>query len=87
MREYLMTPEFDSAMNSAGSKATYAGAGMTGVGWLFTSEAAIAVGIFVGVIGLIVQIIFGVRKDRRDQEFHRARMRSLNRDEHEEAGV
>ena len=64
----------DAAMFSAGTKTTYAGAGSLGLGWLLSSEAAVVYGIVVGLVGIAMQLIFGIRKDRRDATAHRATM-------------
>lgn len=67
-------------------KVTISGAGLSTAsglfGWLSENGSAIAsigviVGIIVGLSGLATQIIIHVRRDRREQREHEARMRAL----------
>lgn len=62
-----------------GSKAaTYGGAATSMTMWgLQISEIAAIVGALVAVLGLVVQIAYTVRKDRRAQEVHRASLEEL----------
>ena len=65
----------DSVIASTASKATYTGAGASVMGWLVSSEAAVFFGIVIGVLGLVVNVIFSIRRDRREQREHEQRMR------------
>ncbi|AXF38213.1 putative holin [Ralstonia phage phiRSP] len=67
----------DAAIAAAGSKATYAGAGGTVFGWMTSSEFSVICGIVLGVIGLVVNLVFKIREDRRQQGEHEARMREI----------
>lgn len=67
----------DATLAAAGSKATYTGAGASLVGWLTSSEAGVIFGIVLGVIGLLVNLYFKHRDDRRQQTEHEARMRAI----------
>lgn len=67
----------DATLAAAGSKATYTGAGASLVGWLTSSEAGVIFGIVLGVIGLLVNLYFKHRDDRRQQIEHEARMRAI----------
>lgn len=67
----------DASIAALGSKATYAGAGTTGVGWLLSSEATAMCGLLLGLAGLIVNYLFRRREDRRQQIEHESRMRRL----------
>lgn len=53
---------------SVASKTTTAGAGLAGLGWWFSSEAAVAVGILLGVVGFFANVYFQRRRDKRDAE-------------------
>lgn len=64
-------------LSAVGSKATYAGAGTSFAGWLFSSEFGVLVGIVLGVVGLLVNVWFKRRQDAREQMEHEARMRKL----------
>lgn len=44
----------DSAMAAVGSKATYAGAGVSGVGWFLSNEFFGLAGVLIGLSGLLI---------------------------------
>lgn len=67
----------DGTIAAVSSKATYTGAGMTISGWLLSSEAAVLIGIVLGVAGFVVNWVYRHREDQRQQAEHRARMRHL----------
>ena len=67
----------ETTLAAAGSKATYTGAGMTISGWALSSEAAVACGIVLGLVGLCVNFIFQLKRDRREQREHKARMEAM----------
>jgi hypothetical protein len=79
------TQTLDATVAAVGSKATYTGAGMTISGWLLSSEAAVLIGIVLGVAGFMVNWFYRAREDRRQQAEHKARMRHLD-DAAEEGG-
>lgn len=67
----------DAAIAAAGSKATYTGATGAALGWLTSSEAGVVIGIALGVVGLVVNIVFRFREDRRQHAEHLARMKAI----------
>lgn len=67
----------DAAIAAAGSKATYTGAGTSLLAWMTSSEAGVVIGIVIGVVGLIVNVYFKIREDRRKQEEHETQMRAI----------
>jgi len=67
----------ETTLAAAGSKATYAGAGMTISGWFLSSEFAVLCGILLGICGLVVNFLFQLKRDRREQREHRARMEAF----------
>jgi hypothetical protein len=67
----------DAGIAAAASKSTYTGSGLMITGWLFSSEAAILVGMIVGVLGLAVNIYFRIKQDRREEKEHKERMKDL----------
>jgi hypothetical protein len=69
----------DVSIAAIASKATYAGAGTTITGWLFSSQFGVLAGIVLGVLGLLVNLYFKRRQDVRDQTEHEARMRKLTK--------
>lgn len=65
---------------SAGSKAlatTLAGAGTLSLGGMTDSQIAMAGGLVIAAVGMLLQAYFGWRRDRREEREHRAKMRTL----------
>jgi ABC-type transport system involved in cytochrome bd biosynthesis fused ATPase/permease subunit len=72
-----MSQTADITISTIASKSTYTGAGMTIGGWLLSSEFAVLVGMIVGVTGLIVNIVFKIREDRRQERMHQEKIKQL----------
>lgn len=67
----------DASISAAGSKATYAGA-TTAVGsWFLSSEFGVLCGVVIGIAGLIVNIYFKRREDKRLQVEHEIRVQNM----------
>lgn len=60
------------------NKATYAGATSALYGGFTANELAAIGGFVVAAIGLMVQVYFKIRADRRDAELHKRRLESLD---------
>lgn len=82
---YATTQTVDAAIAAAGSKATYAGSGVTITGWMLSSEFAVLVGMLLGVAGFVVnwyyrhklarhEIRIMTERNERERAEHRARM-------------
>ena len=69
--------EHETAIATAASKATFAGAGVTVGSWLTSSEFGVLAGILIGVIGLAVNWYFRRKTDKREQREYEARMRRM----------
>lgn len=69
----------DASLAAAGSKATYAGSGMTLGGWLVSSEFAVLVGIVIGVAGFLVNWYYRHKAHLRERAEHLVRMRQLEK--------
>jgi hypothetical protein len=65
----------DVTLATAGSKTTYAGAGISTVSWITSSEVGVFAGILIGVIGLAINFYFSRKRDAREQAEHELRMR------------
>ena len=65
----------ETALANAGSHSTYAGAGITGFGWLLSNEFVALVGLILAVGGFAINWYYRARRDRREQQEHEARMR------------
>lgn len=71
----------DSTIASVANKATYTGAVSAVYGGLTANEIAAFGGLAVAILGLLIQLLFKVRSDRREAEFHSRRMSRLDRGE------
>lgn len=69
--------EHETAIATAASKATFAGAGTSIFGWLTSSEFGVVAGIVIGVVGLCVNWYFRRKTDKREQREYEARMRRM----------
>ena len=67
----------ESATAAVASKATYGGAGTSMLGWAMSNEFAVLMGLVVGVLGLVVNFYFKLKRDRREQAAHELRMAEL----------
>lgn len=65
----------DLAVAAAASKATYSGAGLTGLGWLFSNEFAVLAGILIGLAGLLVNWHYKRQANGRYRAEHEMRRR------------
>jgi hypothetical protein len=63
----MKVDNFDAAMVSIGTKATYTGATTTTVGWILSSEFGVLAGVMIGVLGLLTNWWFQHRRDMREQ--------------------
>jgi len=64
----------EAAISAAASKVTYAGSATVGFGWLATNEAAIVMGIFIGLAGLLVNIIFKWLEHQQREKYLQAQL-------------
>lgn len=64
---------------SAASKSTYAGAASMFFGWVASSEAAIVIGMVVGVLGLLINWYYKAKADRRAELLYKARLDRIAR--------
>lgn len=69
----------DASIAAAASKSTYTGSGLMITGWLLSSQMAVLVGMIVGILGLVVNVYFKVKQDRRDQALHDEKIKQLKK--------
>ena len=73
----------DSTIASIANKATYTGAVSAVYGGMTANEIAAFGGLLVAVIGVLIQLFFKLRDDRRNAEYHRERLASIKFGRHE----
>lgn len=73
----MQTGAIDAAIATTGSKATYAGGTMAVGSWFLSNEFFGLIGVCVGVFGLLTNLYFRRKQDRREQNEYEARMRSM----------
>lgn len=61
-----------------GAGVTYVGSGMTVIAGLTLTEWGVVVGILTAIVGLGFQWYFRSRRNKREEEAHRANMRRLS---------
>lgn len=71
----------EAAIAAVGSKVTYAGSGGSVLAWMTSNEGGVMIGVLVAVVGLVVNVFFKWREDRRQQEEHNERMRQLQHEQ------
>lgn len=74
----------EATVAAIANKVTYGGSAAAVYGGWTANEIAAYGGLLIAVIGLIVQLVFKVRADRRHKEEHTARMAVLLRGEDDE---
>jgi hypothetical protein len=65
-----------SAASPMALKIQYLGAATAGLSWMLDTRVLAAVGAAVAVAGFVTQLVLGLRRDRREQREHDARMTS-----------
>lgn len=56
------------------TKATYGGAMGAAFGWVVSNEGAAVIGLCVAVAGFLMNLVFRIREDRRQEREHVAKM-------------
>jgi len=75
----------EATVTSVASRGMGGGAATSMVGWLASNEAIALIGVIITVLGFVVNLIFQIRRDRRDQELQRVKLLAiLNRQESED---
>jgi hypothetical protein len=69
----------EAAIAASASKTTYAGAGIGSFGWFLSNEFLSFVGVCIALVGLVVNIYFKVKEDKRLQAIHNERMKEIQR--------
>lgn len=67
----------DAAAAKVGVTLTYSGSGAAIVGGLTLTEWAALTGIVTAIAGLIIQLIFSIRRDRQEERIAQAKIESF----------
>lgn len=69
----------DVTMAAVGTKATYTGIGVSGLGWFLSSEFFGLAGIMIGLAGLAITWYYKHKANKRHEREHELRMLLLRR--------
>lgn len=69
----------DATMAAMGTKATYTGVGVSGLGWFLSNEFFGLAGILIGAAGLLVTWYYKHKANKRHEHEHELRMLLLRR--------
>lgn len=75
----MLQDQYDQAAVAIGKTATYSGGVSAFWFGMTANEIAAYGGLAIAIIGVCVQVYFGRKRDRRESEFHAARLDRLNR--------
>lgn len=70
----------EATVVAAASKVTYTGAGAATVSWFASSEFGVIAGLLIAAAGLLTNLFFQVRRDRREEREHQRRMDKMSTD-------
>lgn len=74
MKGRSMNQHVESVLAALGLKPVFGGAGVSFLGWLFSSAGAAWCGALIAMVGLLANLYYSSRKDKREQAEHEARM-------------
>ena len=77
MKSETTAQAIEASAAGIANKATYAGAGVTISGGIMLSEAAVILGMIIGVLGLLVNWYYRAKEDKRSAAEHERRMKDL----------
>lgn len=69
----------DVSMAAIGTKATYTGVGVSGLGWFLSNEFFGLAGILIGLAGLVITWYYKHKADARHTREHDIRLEMLRR--------
>lgn len=69
----------DATMAAIGTKATYTGAGVSGLGWFLSNEFFGLAGVIIGAVGLLITWYYKHKADVRHTREHDLRVDMLRR--------
>ena len=73
----LETTTVDAAVTSAATKTMSGGAATTTIGWLSSNEGIALSGLAMTFVGFIVNLIFQIRRDRREEQLQKAKIADM----------
>ena len=69
----------DATMAAIGTKTTYTGAGVSGLGWFLSNEFFGLAGVIIGAVGLLITWYYKHKADKRHAREHDLRVDMLRR--------
>ena len=77
----------DATMAAIGTKATYTGAGVSGLGWFLFNEFFGLAGVIIGTVGLLITWFYKHKADARHTREHDLRVDMLRRGRRPDTGL
>lgn len=71
----------DATMAAVGTKVTYTGAGVSGLGWFLSNEFFGLAGVMIGAAGLLITWYYKHKADKRHTREHDIRLEMLRRNQ------
>jgi len=75
--ELETTNSVEATVSSVASRGMGGGAATSMLGWLTSNEAIALIGISITILGFVVNLIFQIRRDLREQELQRAKLKAI----------
>jgi hypothetical protein len=73
----MQNETIEATLAAVGQKTTIAGASTTGFAWLLSNEGLGFLGLVVAVLGLLMNLYFKRKEDKRQQSLFEAEMQKL----------
>jgi hypothetical protein len=67
----------EATVTSIASKGMSGGAATSMFGWMTSNEAIALIGVTITILGFVINIVFQIRRDRREQELQRAKLKAI----------
>ena len=73
----LIDTAVDTAVTSAATKTMTCGGMTAAYGWVTSNEGIAIIGLVLTIIGFVINLIFQLRRDRRETALHKAELSSV----------
>lgn len=77
----------EAIVATVATRATYGGTGVSVIGWMLSSQGAVAIGIVISIAGFLVNTYYKRRADARHAALTEARLRRINAGKHSDTDL